>query len=65
VIARTDRRSAVYASQRLKLQTSYGQAVMWSKGYAAQETKVAFTRARELGADVEDPAGRCASLLQP
>ena len=29
---------------------------MWSKGYAAQETKVAFTRARELGADVEDPA---------
>jgi predicted ATPase len=37
--------SAALASERLKLQTSYGQAVMWSKGYAAQETKAAFARA--------------------
>ena len=34
--------------QRLKLQTSYGQAVMWSKGFGAAETKAAFSRAREL-----------------
>ena len=40
-------------SQRLKLQTSYGQAMMWSKGYAAEETKAAFRRAQELGADVD------------
>jgi class 3 adenylate cyclase len=45
-------------SLRLKLQTSYGQAMMWSKGYAAQETKAAFTRARELGIGVQDPAER-------
>jgi class 3 adenylate cyclase/tetratricopeptide (TPR) repeat protein len=50
--------SAAAPSQRLKLQTSYAQAVMLSKGYGAQETKVAFTRARELSADVEDPAER-------
>jgi tetratricopeptide (TPR) repeat protein len=31
---------------------------MWSKGYGAQEAKIAFTRARELGADVEHPAER-------
>src|SRR5262249_19350174 len=43
---------------RLKLQTSYGQAMMWSKGYAAQEAKIAFTRAQELGADVKHPAER-------
>ena len=40
-------------SQRLKLQTSYGQAMMWSKGYAAEETKAAFRRAQEIGADVD------------
>jgi tetratricopeptide (TPR) repeat protein len=50
--------SATASSQRLKLQTNYGRAMMWSKGYAAQETKVAFSRARELVADVEDPAER-------
>ena len=26
-------------NQRLKLQTDYGQAMMWSKGFAAEETK--------------------------
>ena len=39
---------AAAASQRLKLQTDYGQAVMWSKGFAAEETKAAFARAAEL-----------------
>jgi DNA-binding response OmpR family regulator/class 3 adenylate cyclase/predicted ATPase len=37
-------------NRRLKLQTSYGQAVMWSKGYAAEETKAAVARAGELAA---------------
>jgi predicted ATPase len=59
-LAETDEvKNAVASRQRrLKLQTNYGRAMMWSKGYAAQETKVAFTRARELVADVEDPAER-------
>ena len=44
----------VVSIQRLKLQTDYGQAVMWSKGYAAEETRAAFTRATELAAKSED-----------
>ena len=36
------------ASERLKLQTSYGRAMMWSKGYAAPETAAAFARAQQL-----------------
>ncbi len=35
-------------SQRVKLHTDYGQAVMWSKGFAAEETKAAFARVQEL-----------------
>ncbi len=46
------------AGQRLKLQTSYGQAVMWSKGFGADETKAAFTRARDLAANIDNPAER-------
>ena len=40
--------------RRLDLQTAYGQALLWSKGFAAEETKAASDRARELahpGAD--------------
>ena len=37
--------------QRLKLQTNYGQAVMWSKGYAAEETKTALARVGELATE--------------
>jgi predicted ATPase len=52
------RAAAASPSQRLKLQTNYGRAIMWSKGYAAEETKLAFTRAKELAAGVDDPAER-------
>ena len=40
------REAAATASEgeRLKLQTNYSYAVMWSKGFAAEETKAAFTR---------------------
>jgi len=41
-------------SHRLKLQTTYGQAVMWSKGYAAEETKAAFARVGELATKIGD-----------
>ena len=52
------KRTAASRHRRLKLQTNFGRAMMWSKGYAAQETKVAFARARELCADITDPAER-------
>jgi tetratricopeptide (TPR) repeat protein len=40
--------------QRLKLQTSYGQAVMWSKGFSAEETKATFARVGELATEIGD-----------
>ena len=40
--------AAARRAQRLKLHTNYGQAVMWSKGFAAEETKSAFARAGRL-----------------
>ena len=44
--------------QRLKLQTSYGHAMMFSRGFGSQETKAAFTRAHELTAGIDSPAER-------
>ena len=49
------------ASQRLRLQTDYGQAVMWSKGFAAEETKAAFARASELAANTDNFTARFAT----
>ncbi len=46
------------ASERLKLQTSYGQAMMWSKGFGSEESKTAFARARQLAAAVDNPLDR-------
>jgi class 3 adenylate cyclase/predicted ATPase len=46
--------AAAPVSQRLKLQTDYGQAVMWSKGYAAEETKAAFARVEELAIEIDN-----------
>ena len=34
--------------RRVKLQTAYGQAVTWAKGFAAEETRAAYARAAEL-----------------
>jgi predicted ATPase len=58
--AATPRETAATASagQRLKLQTSYGQAMMHARGYSAPETVAAFARARELTAGIEDPSQR-------
>ena len=50
------RATAVLSSQRLKLQTSYGQAMIHARGYSAPETTAAFARARELTAGIEDAA---------
>ena len=46
------------SSRRLKLQTDYGQAVMWSKGFAAEETKAAFARVAEFAGPADKAAAR-------
>ena len=47
--------------RRLHLQTAYGQAMMWAKGFAAEETQAAFSRATELTARTDDSAERFAA----
>jgi hypothetical protein len=58
ILADTDEVRGVVAARerRLKLQTAYGMAVAWSRGFAAEETKAAFARAHELtaGSEVSD-----------
>ena len=60
--SRPGARDAAASSQRLKLQTDYGQAVMWSKGFAAAETKTAFSRVRELAGKTDDFSVRSAGF---
>ena len=43
---------------KLKLQVSYGNALMAARGYTSPETRVAFERARELATDVEGVSER-------
>jgi predicted ATPase len=50
--------STAPGSNRLRLQTSLGNALMWAKGSAAPETSAAFARARELANQVEDASER-------
>jgi predicted ATPase len=59
-LAETDEVKTAAASRqrRLKLQTGYGQALMWSRGYGADESKAAFIRARELAAAIDDATER-------
>jgi predicted ATPase len=45
-------------SNRLRLQTSLGNALIWAKGYQAPETSAAFARARELASRAEDASER-------
>ena len=44
--------------QRLKLQTSYGQAMAWSKGFAAEETKAVLAQTQRLAAQSDNLAER-------
>ena len=50
--------AVVARRQRLHLQISYGHAVMWLRGYAAEETKAAFARAQELATGIGNAAER-------
>jgi class 3 adenylate cyclase/predicted ATPase len=47
--------------RRLDLQTSYGQALQFGKGFAAEETRAASARAGELAGQKEDSAARFAA----
>jgi predicted ATPase len=52
-------KSAAASRQRLlKLQTDYGQALLWSRGFSSQEAKVALDRAQELAARSDSAAAR-------
>ena len=59
-LAETDEVKAAAASRerRLKLQTSYGQAMAWSKGYAAEETKAVLVQTERLAALSDNAAER-------
>ena len=46
------------AGQRLKLQTNYGQALLWSRGFSSEEAKVALARALELAAGTDSAPAR-------
>ena len=47
--------------RRLHLQTAYGQAMMWAKGFSAEETRAAFSRATELTAKTDNFTDRFAA----
>ena len=49
-------------SGRVRLQADYAQAVMYSKGFAADETKAAFERTGDLATQAEFPGGRFPAL---
>jgi predicted ATPase len=50
--------SVAPAGDRLRLQTSLGNALIWAKGYQAPEASAAFVRARELASREEDASER-------
>jgi tetratricopeptide (TPR) repeat protein len=62
-LSATDEVKAAEAQRRrrLHLQTAYGQAMMYSKGFAAEETKAAFARAAELAVKDDDFSQRFAA----
>ena len=53
--------AAAPSSQRLKLQTDYGQALMWSEGFSSDETRAAFARVTDFAASGEDAPMRFAA----
>ena len=49
--------------RRLHLQTAYAQALLWSKGFAAEETRAAFERTGDLATRAALPAERFPALF--
>jgi hypothetical protein len=62
-LAETEEVKAAEAQRqrRAHLQTAYGQAMMWAKGFSAEETKAAFSRATERSAKTDNFADRFAA----
>jgi predicted ATPase len=50
--------AAASRQRRLKLQTDLGKALMFSRGFGAEESKAAFIRARELAVAIDNPTER-------
>jgi hypothetical protein len=46
----------VSRQRRLQLQTDYGQALLWSRGFGSDEAKAALDRAQELAAGADSAA---------
>ena len=63
-LAETEEVKAAEAQRqrRLRLQSAYGQAVMWSKGFAAEETKAALAREAVLARRTDDFSTRFAAM---
>jgi class 3 adenylate cyclase/predicted ATPase len=57
-IEMADKAGEASANQRLKIQTDLGKALMWSRGFGAEESKAAFIRARELAATIDNATER-------
>ena len=51
---------ATASRQRVKLQVDYSEAIMYYKGFSAEETRVAWARAAELAANRDDFSERSA-----
>jgi tetratricopeptide (TPR) repeat protein len=62
-LAETDavKAEAARRGRRLHLQMAYGQAMTLHRGFASEESKAAFTRARELAAQTDNAAERFAA----
>jgi predicted ATPase len=56
--ASTPATTSASANRRLKIQTDLGKALMFSRGFGAEESKAAFIRARELPAAIDNPTER-------
>ena len=59
-LAATDevRTATAARRQRVELQVAYANALISGRGHGAKETTAAFARARDLAANIEDPAER-------
>jgi hypothetical protein len=56
-------RAAAAPSQRLKLQTTYGQALSWAKGYAAPETAARICPGARSRRNQQQPGGKICEHL--
>jgi predicted ATPase len=50
--------AAASRQRRLKLQTDYGQALLWSRGFSSEEAKTALDRAQELAVGTDGAPAR-------